>query len=207
MAPPDTLALQANDQGWRLFLLRRDDPKFKQFAKKVLERDNYTCIYCGFKSRYGQEIINRNGNYTSNKISNMATACLYCAQCQFIQAIGDSGFGGGVLIYLPQMSQVQLNSLAHCIFCDLANSVAGYSHAKVVYRELKLCAQTVESDLGEGLSDPANYGKLLIEHASSKLDDFHSKAMESIRLLPRIEKAVSQIQQYSLEAFDEFAVE
>jgi len=199
------LDLKANDQGWRLFLVRRDDPKFEKFAQKILQRDQYTCQYCGFVSQQSQEVINLDYNYASNKTTNLVTACPFCAQCHFIQAIGQHGFGGGILISLPQLSQVQLNALTHATFCDLLNSPARFSHAKNVYRELKLLAKPVETKLGEGMSSPALYGQLLIENASKQMQDFHKSLEGSIRLLPRLEKFTHLIQDYSIQAYKELS--
>jgi intracellular multiplication protein IcmJ len=199
------LSLQANDRGWRLFLLRRDDPSFEQFKQKVLKRDHYTCYYCNFVSTQHMEVVNIDGNYSKNKMANMATACPYCTQCHFIQAIGDHGFGGGVLIHLPQLTQIQLNALCHALFSDLVNSPARYTNSKSVYRELKLLAQPVEKKLGEGMSSPSLYGQLLIENASEKMDAFNENLMATIRLLPRLEKFTTFIQDYALEAYRELS--
>lgn len=203
--PIRQLELTANDQGWRLFLVRRDDPKFSKFAEKIFQRDNYTCQYCGFASPKFQEIVNVDCNYASNKTSNLVTACQFCAQCHFIQAIGQHGFGGGILIICPQLSQIQLNALAHATFCDLANSPARYSHAKNIYRELKLMAKPLEEKLGEGMSAPAFYGQLLIENASDKMIALHKSMTESVRLLPRLERFTHLIQDYSIQAYRELS--
>jgi intracellular multiplication protein IcmJ len=199
------LQLKANDQGWRLFLVRRDDPKFEKFAQKIFQRDQHTCQYCGFVSLNHQEIINVDYNYASNKANNLVTACQFCAQCHFIQAIGQHGFGGGILILLPQLTQVQLNALAHATFCDLLNSPARYSHAKNVYRELKLLAKPIENKLGEGMSSPALYGQLMIENASQQMQDFHKSVEGSLRLLPRLERFTHLIQDYSMQAYQELS--
>jgi intracellular multiplication protein IcmJ len=135
----------------------------------------------------------------------MATACPFCAQCHFIQAIGSHGFGGGTLIYLPHLSQEKLNALCHAVFCDLINSTPRFTHAKSIYRELKLLAQPIERKLGEGMSAPEIYGQLLIENISGNVEDFHETLMESTRLLPRLEKFTGLIQDYTLEACGELA--
>jgi intracellular multiplication protein IcmJ len=199
------LELKANDQGWRLFLVRRNDSTFEKFAQKIFQRDHYTCQYCGFASLKFQEIINLDCDYASNKVSNLVTACQFCAQCHFIQAIGQNGFGGGILISLPELTQIQLNALAHATFSDLVNSPSRYAHAKNVYRELKLMAKPLESKLGEGMSSPGLYGQLLIENASKKMKDLHQSLASSIRLLPRLEKFTHLIQDYSIQAYRELS--
>ena len=65
------------------------------------------------------ETINLNSNYADNKKDNLITACGLCAQCFFLEAIGKSDFGGGVLIYLPELRQSELNALCHAIFASI----------------------------------------------------------------------------------------
>ena len=81
---------------------------FCQLQNEYIERDNYTCQYCGFQAKEYQEIVNLDGNYTNNKLSNMVTACCFCSQCLFLQSVGLDEMGGGQLIYLPEMSQADL---------------------------------------------------------------------------------------------------
>ena len=69
------LQLAANLSGWRLFVRRKEDKAFLPVAKRVFERDQYTCQYCGFLAQEYQEIANVDGNYTNNKLSNMITTC------------------------------------------------------------------------------------------------------------------------------------
>src|SRR5690242_3446848 len=99
------LQLAVNLVGWRLFLRRKEDKAFLPVAKRVFNRDDYTCQYCGFQAREYQEVVNIDGNYNHNKLSNMITACCFCTQCLFLQAVGLDEMSGGQLIFLPEMSQ------------------------------------------------------------------------------------------------------
>ena len=51
------LSLQANDRGWRLFLLRRDDQVSINSNKKYLNV-TATCNYCNFVSTQHMEVVN-----------------------------------------------------------------------------------------------------------------------------------------------------
>ena len=42
------LHLNINPDSWHLYNKRCRDEAFKPFAKRVFERDNNTCSYCGF---------------------------------------------------------------------------------------------------------------------------------------------------------------
>ena len=74
------LQLAVNLNGWRIFIRRREDKAFLPVAEKILQRDNYTCQYCGFQAKEYQEIVNRDANYANNKYSNLiksATASIF----------------------------------------------------------------------------------------------------------------------------------
>ena len=158
-----SLTLAVSPGNWRLFNARRSDPAFAKFAEKVLERDNHTCQYCGFQAKQFQEVINQDNNYQNNKLSNLATACCFCAQCSFLEAVGKGDYGGGTLVYLPEMTQEELNGLCHVLFCAISNATSYRNDAQSIYRDLKLRSKPVEEKLGEGLSQPALFGQILLE--------------------------------------------
>src|SRR3990167_2089599 len=108
-----TLNLAATPNAWRLYAARQSDPAFKDFAKRVFDRDDYTCVYCGFRAIAYQEVVNADGNYSHNTLDNMVTSCCFCSQCFFLESVGVGGYGGGNLIFLPEIPQGELNSLCH----------------------------------------------------------------------------------------------
>lgn len=190
------VALSAVQGNWRLFMTRKADDAFLAFANKVFKRDGYCCQYCGFCAASDLEVINLDGNYLNNKISNLVTACPFCAQCHFLDAVGKSDFGGGTLIYLPEMSQGQLSSLCHVLFASIGNGIEFASRAKDIYRNLKLRSQHIEQSLGEGLSSPSIYGQMLIDTTKNP-DSVHQELVRSIRLLPNLKKFGSLVTKWS----------
>ena len=197
------LRLKASAGAWRLYSARQADPRFKAFEKKVFERDHYTCQFCGFQARSLQEVVNLDGNYTHNKLSNLATSCCFCAQCFFIESVGVGGYGGGSLIYLPELSQIELNSLCHVLFCAIMNDTGYKSTAQSIYRSLKFRSQPVEEKFGEGTSDPSIFGRLLIDLGieTEKSDQL----FQDIRLLPSRAKFRRQIERWAASALDEMS--
>ena len=193
MATLPLLELAATANNWRLFMLRRVDPAFLAHQKKIHARDHYTCQFCQFQAMNHLETINLNGNYLDNKRENLVTACGLCAQCFFLEAVGKSDFGGGVLIYLPEMTQNELNALCHVIFASLTCRLSTASHAKNIYRSLKMRAQLVEEKVGEGLSNPAQFGQMLIEAGEKKKTAIHEAIMTSFRLLPNMARFSAEI--------------
>ncbi|KTC66530.1 IcmJ protein [Legionella adelaidensis] len=196
------LKLTASPNSWRLYSARKVDPRFKSFESKILHRDRYTCQFCGFQARLYQDIINLDGDYTNNKSSNLVTACCFCAQCFFIESVGVGGYGGGTLVYLPEMTQEELNSLCHVLFCAITNDTGYKTSAQTLYRSFKLRSQAVEEKFGEGTSDPAILGHLLID-AGQASKEVSEKIFQNIRLLPSRAKFRVQIEHWAASALEE----
>jgi intracellular multiplication protein IcmJ len=200
------LQLNANPEGWRIFSARKADKAFLAFSKKVYRRDNYACQFCGFQAREYQEIINVDQNYFNNKLSNLATACCFCTQCFFLDAVGVGGYGGGTLIYMPEISQNNLDSFCHVLFCAIANDTGYKNTAQNIYRSFKLRAQAIEEQFGEGTSNPGIFGQLLIE-SRSKESQYYDTLMNDLRLLPSRAAFRTQIERWAETALSELAVE
>lgn len=182
------LRLRATESNWRLFMIRKADPAFRAFETKIFERDQHTCQFCGFCAPVFQEIINIDGNYTNNKLSNLATACMFCAQTGFLESLGKSDFGGGTLICLPEISQHQLNALCHALFASMLGVGSSMSQAKNFYRSLRIRAQMVEEQLGEGMSNPGLVGQLIIDVDAAGRKKILRELDDKIRLLPNVSR-------------------
>lgn len=185
---------------------RRADPAFQAFGKKVFRRDNYTCQYCGFQARDYQEIVNLDQNYYNNKLSNMVTACCFCTQCFFIESVGQGGYGGGTLIFLPEISQNDLDSFCHVLFCAIANDTGYKNVAQNIYRNFKMRAQIVEEQFGEGASNPAVFGQLLIDTKAKERSNYQ-EMLKNLRLLPSRASFRTQIESWATAALSELAAE
>ncbi len=196
------LNLMASPGSWRLYSARKVDPRFKAFEQKVYQRDQYTCQFCGFQARLYQDIINLDGDYNNNRLVNMVTSCCFCAQCFFIESVGVGGYGGGTLVYIPEMTQAEMNSLCHVLFCAITNDTGYKNSAQTIYRSFKFRSQVVEEKYGEGTSDPAIFGHLLIDSGHIG-DDVSKKIVEGIRLLPSRAKFRKQIEHWAASALQE----
>jgi intracellular multiplication protein IcmJ len=200
------LQLAVNLNGWRFFVRRKEDSAFMPVASKVFQRDYYTCQFCGFQARIYQEVINRDGNYTNNKLSNLMTACCFCSQCLFLESVGMDESGGGQVIYLPEMSQANLNSFCHVLFCAMGNGTGYQETSQAIYRSLRFRSQPVENKFGAGTSAPNVLGYVMLEHQKShpnkKVD-----ILKDLRLLPSYTKFKVQLDAWAEEALKELATE
>lgn len=191
---------------WRLFVTRKADNAFARFSERVCERDNYTCHFCGFQAKQFQEVINLDHNYRNNKLSNMATACCFCSQCFFMEAVGKGDYGGGTLIYLPEITQPELNGLCHVLFCAIANATHYRVDAQNIYRNLKLRSKIVEDKLGEGMSNPSLVGQVLLNTPEPE-QAMQADWLKPLRLLPARARFNTQISAWAAAALEELSVE
>jgi intracellular multiplication protein IcmJ len=205
MPPLRVLKLSVTKDAWRLFSLRKSDTKFKDFSRRVFERDQYICQFCGFQAIQHQEIVNLDQDYRNNKIANLATACCFCAQCFFLEAVGKDDNSGGVLIYLPEITQNELNGFCHVLFCAMANATNYRNDAQNIYRNLKLRAQLVEKQLGENMSNPSLLGQMLNDTPAKQRKQAGEEILRPLRLLPSQSRFSKQIEDWARAALEELA--
>lgn len=198
------LKLMASPGAWRLYSARKADPRFKSFEQKVFQRDRYTCQFCGFQAKLYQDVVNLDNDYNNNQLTNLVTACCFCAQCFFIESVGVGGYGGGTLIYLPELQQTELNSLCHVLFCAITNDTGYKNSSQTIYRSFKFRSQVVEEKFGEGTSDPSIFGHLLIDSGPISKEN-SVKIFNNVRLLPSRAKFRKQIEHWAASALEEIA--
>lgn len=199
----NSITLTTSEGNWRWFIARKTDAGFQRFSERIWARDSYTCQFCGFQAKQYQEVVNLDGNYRNNKLSNMVTACVFCTQCFFLESVGKNDYGGGILIYFPELSQTDLNGLCHVLFCAIANATNYHSDAQAVYRSLKMRSKIVEEKLGEGMSNPALVGQMLIDSQIKERSKLISSILQNLRLLPSRTKFSKQIETWAHAALEE----
>ena len=199
------LSLQVNAGNWQKFMSRRLGASFQNIAKKIFKRDKHTCQYCGFQAQDYMDVVNHDQNYANNKASNLVTACCFCSQCFFLESVGLDSVSGGQLIYMPELSQAEINSFCHVLFCAMSSNTKHQDDAQIIYRNLKFRSKIVEQKLGEGLSDAKRLGMLIIEHRASVKDFCSADLLSNLRLLHIHSKFNMQLKAWATEALDELA--
>jgi intracellular multiplication protein IcmJ len=95
------------------------DGEFVNVRRSALERDKYTCRYCGFqckpsrsqaKANYYMQVHHRDDDHHNNSLENLVAACMHCHAVQHIGFWGSNG--EAALVYLPEIPQAELHH--HC---------------------------------------------------------------------------------------------
>ena len=191
---------------FNLFLIRRADERFTNFAKKTAEACDHTCQYCFFKAEKYMEVINIDGDYMNNAASNMTLACPFCTQYHFLFATNHGlGMGDGQMIYLPTLTQEQLNALCHVIFCSLVNQTDYAPTAQSILNGLQSQAAEVEALYGKGMSNPAFMMNVLIDTPFKAQHDVFQQILASVRFLPSLDAYRERVADWSDEALARMA--
>jgi intracellular multiplication protein IcmJ len=152
--------------------------KLQAHHKKVLEKDNYTCRSCGFRSTQYQRVVPVEGEWV--------TLCSFCEQTLSLDVTGTTG--SGTLIWLPEIAQPDLNHLARAIYVARASSNAAL--AATATRALEtLQARRADVKKRLGSDDPLLLATVFFESLDE--DEYRARKtkLEGVRLLP-LEKRV-----------------
>ena len=177
------LQLAANKGAWLRFQSRKRKKGFETAQKKILSRDDHTCRYCGFRSERYQEVMNLDQDYENNKPSNLVTACSFCTQCFFLDGLGMSDHFGGLVVYLPELSQADLNNFCRVLFCSLNKETPYKSRLQAVYLSLRDRSAVVEKVFGPNSSEPQVFGQALMD-CGLPPEQLSLNVLSQLRLLP-----------------------
>jgi intracellular multiplication protein IcmJ len=102
------------------------------------------------------------------------------------------------------MTQADLNVLCHVLFCAITNDTGYKATAQSIYLGFKIRSQQIEDKFGEGTSDPAIFGHLLIDSDLASHEKT-TKILDGIRLLPSRARFRSQIESWAATALQDIS--
>lgn len=160
------------------------DPELRQ---KVFERDDHTCRYCGFQAKRYQEINFISGQEQDVRLANLATACIFCHQCFVLDRV--SMMRSGIMIWLPEMGQAELNHLARSVYVARVSQGPAAEASRRILDILMRRREDAKKRLGggdsrQGSEDPQVLACVLREYLTSRHYAMRDKKLEGIRLFP-----------------------
>ena len=148
--------------------------------QKIFERDDYTCRCCRFKAKKYQEVHFLDNNHNNFAEKNLVTTCIFCHQCFNLEKVSD--MRSGVLLWLPEIEQVDLHHIARAIH------VARISQGPVAEAARKaldvLMARREEAKARISTDDPYILATVLRDYLGYKHYMSRDKKLAGIRLLP-----------------------
>lgn len=150
----------------------------KSLVEQVLHRDNFSCRFCGFHSKQFQRLI----PHPEAGSPAYATTCIFCQQCMLLEQTGVRG--SGLLIWLPEIGQAELNHLVRAIY------IARYAGKTMETSTLAtraldaLTARRAEAKKRLGSDDPMLLATIMHENLAAPERLAASHKLEGVRLLP-----------------------
>jgi len=178
------IVLSATRASWRMLTQHADegDRRVHAIRDDVLKRDNYRCYFCRFEAKRYQELHHLNDNHNNNSLKNVVTTCCFCHQCFHLGMAGVRS--SGVLIWLPEMAQVDLNNVVRALFVANLNNGKHADAANELYRALEARRAIVDLEFGQGASNPAALGQAFLE-MDREVYAGRAARLGGLRLLPR----------------------
>ena len=159
---------------------KTDVSHVKSVAEKTLKRDDFTCRFCGFRAKQYQRVI----PYAAAGDPPFVTACTFCEQCLALERSGITG--AGLLIWLPEIKQAELNHIVRAIYVARAiKGPDGEATAVLATRALDtLTARRTEAKKRLGSDDPLLLATIMHESLSDEERANATPKLDGIRLLP-----------------------
>jgi len=198
------VTLEARRGNWARFRARRSSPDYLKLEGQILARDKNTCLYCGFSADKYQVVVNRNHDYSQGQSTadNLATACVFCAQCFFLDGIGRENTWGGTLIYLPEIAQSDLNHFCRVLFSSMLRDAPYKGKLQTAYLSLKDRENVINETFGPKSSDPYTFGEAIIDCNFSP-EQLKNPLMAQMRLLPDRKCFTREILYWKSTVFDQ----
>lgn len=194
------IVLSAKRRSWRMMDVHADehDKRYLSVREQVLQRDDYSCVFCLFRSTRYQHVHHLDDDHGNNTLSNLVTACPLCHQCFHLGMAGIRK--AGIMVWLPEISQGALNNLCRAIFVAVQNAGEHEQAARSLYGAFESRAAIIEQELGPGSSNPAAFGQAFL-YMNDKQYAERGKRLAPIRLLPRMQAFGAEIAYWQGDAF------
>lgn len=153
----------------------------KKQIETVLSRDSFTCRCCGFASKRFQRVLSLESHSSQPDDSgSFVTLCSFCELCFDLERAGLTG--SGLLIWLPEIAQAEINHIARALYVAKASDDALSAAAG---RTLEVLTQRrLEAKKRLGTDDPLILATALLEAVDNATYAKRVEKLEGIRLLP-----------------------
>lgn len=156
-------------------------------SQAVFERDDHTCKCCGFKAKQWQKVLHLNGNTNDFSDKNVLTTCIFCHQCFDLEEAAK--MESGMLIWLPEMSQADLNSLMRAVY--VSRRAQGNINKLATKIIDLLYARGEEAKRRLGSDNPEALALVMRDFLTTAQYQHAQKALDGIRLLPLSKRTIT----------------
>ena len=151
-----------------------------ELQQEIFRRDNYTCKCCGFRSEKYQEILHIDGNTENLSPKNLMTTCFFCHQCFHLEQV--NAMGSGILIWMPELRQIDLNHVARAIYIARISQGNMAEMAKKLLEIIMKRREEAKHRLGT--DDPHVLATVLNEYLPDDAYNKRQEKLDGVRLFP-----------------------
>ena len=173
---------------------------FAAFSDSFIEKNKSTCSCCGFKSSRYMRIVSRNQIYSVFDDDNFFVACPFC----FVVHRLEQATGKGLIIYLPEFTQSQLNMMVHTLWHysrpKSINSTQ-FHYAQDLMNYLSKRAYVVDSALSDDAHLPGNMA-FALKALSADLYEKRLGFVQDLRFFPFKESYEMEYEHWSSETYE-----
>lgn len=151
-----------------------------EIKKAVFDRDDHTCACCGFRSQKYQEIHFLDQDTSHLSMDNMVTTCIFCHQSFNLDQA--SAMRSAVLIWLPEVSQVDLHHIMRAVYVARISQGPMAEAARATLDSLM--ARREEARRRIGTDDVFVLSTVMRDFLTSRYYADREDKLDGIRLLP-----------------------
>jgi intracellular multiplication protein IcmJ len=178
---------------------------FSAFADKLIAHKKYTCECCGFKSERYMRLVSLNGVYSILKPEHFIVCCPFC----FLQRRLERAKDKAVMIYLPELTQQQVNMITHSLWhfsSSKSLNSTQYHYSNDTYNNIFKRTEPVDIALGDKAHLPENFA-FALKSLSDEEYKLRETVFSSIRVLPIRKGFTSEIDYWSKDIYPKIAGE
>ncbi len=157
---------------------------FAAFKQSILERDGHACALCSFTAKKYQDIGPKAGVAIDKAVqlnaNDWQTVCQFCHQATDVAIANE--MKSGVLLWLPELEQADLNHIARAIYVARVSQGPMADAARRIMEALMKRRETARERLGT--DDPVLLTTVLSDYLEDKNIAGVPKKMDGVRLFP-----------------------
>lgn len=151
-----------------------------EIKKSIMERDNNICACCGFQAEKYQDIHFLDHNPKNFDPNNLKTVCMFCHQCFNLDEA--SKMRSGVLVWLPEISQIDLNHIMRAVYVARISQGPMAEAARTTLDALM--ARREEAKKRIHTDDPYVLSVVLKDFLTTRYYEGRHERLDGVRLLP-----------------------
>lgn len=167
---------------WERYFARLNLKNYDNIKSIILKMYESSCAYCGYQTSE-LNLVNKDFDYQNNAKINIVPACRCCTPCVLLDGFGRDPLFRGKMIYLPEMTQIQLNHFVRGVFGAIQKNSSAASRLKEVLVSFEERREYIVQIFGKNSYNPELFAQGLMDIFIDE-ERLKHPALKSVRFLP-----------------------